>query len=418
MRAAPLVKRLGLSLAALGAALVAAELAVERWFPVGGVVYRLDAELLHDARPDAARIQPMPRARVGPGDAARVLVTTGPEGMRGRGLDRSGERPRVLVLGDSLVMAENVPASSTFVCQLTRALEEELDLPARSLEGVNAGRSGYGPDQSLLLLERCAREIQPSVVVFVLCAHNDLGDLARNRLFALEGGVFVRRSPGVAPRIEEWFQEGERAASRPALLRLFDALRAGDPIEDEFRGDPVPLYLAALRQQWDDALAGRPVDSLFEDIHDVDVALGMDVSGGAKVALLTGIVRGVLGAERSPTSFGVERAAPVHFVVVPSAVDVCRPFGITVDPAIHPGYDPEALAAAHVGALRAAGADRIHDLDPPLRALDGTEELFVGGTDIHWNARGQRWAARLVARQMAADPATRARLRAGPPSGR
>jgi len=418
VRAAPLVKRLGLSLAVLGAALVAAELAVERWFPVGGVVYRLDAELLHDARPDAARIQPMPRARVGPGDAARVLVTTGPEGMRGPGLDPSGERPRVLVLGDSLVMAENVPASSTFVCQLTRALEEELDLPARSLEGVNAGRSGYGPDQSLLLLERRAREIQPSVVVFVLCAHNDLGDLARNRLVALEGGTFVRRSPGVAPRIVEWFREGERAASRPALLRLLDALRAGDPIEDEFRGDPVPLYLAALRQQWDDALAGRPVDSLFEDIHDVDVALGMDVSGGAKVALLTGVARGVLGAERSPASFGLERAAPVHFVVVPSAVDVCRPFGITVDPAIHPGYDPEALAAAHVGALRAAGAERIHDLDPPLRALDGTEELFVGGTDIHWNARGQRWAARLVARRMAADPATRARLRAGPPSGR
>ena len=418
MRAAPLIKRLGLSLAALGAALVAAELAVERWFPVGGVVYRLDAELLHDARPDAARIQPMPRARVGPGDAARVLVTTGPEGMRGRGLDRSGERPRVLVMGDSLVMAENVPAGSTFVSQLTRALEEELDLPARSLEGVNAGRSGYGPDQSLLLLERRAREIQPSLVVFVLCAHNDLGDLARNRLFALDGGLIVRRSPGVAPRIEEWFREGERAANRPALLRLLDAIRAGGPVEDEFRGDPVPLYLAALRQQWDDALAGRPVDSLFEDIHDVDVAHGMDVSGGAKVALLAGIARGVLVAERSPAIFGLERSAPVHFVVVPSAVDVCRPFGITVDPAIHAGYDPEALAATHVGALRSAGAERIHDLDPPLRALEAPEELFVGGTDIHWNARGQRWAARLVARHMAADPETVTSLRSDPPSSR
>ena len=64
MRAAPLITRVGLSLAALGAALVAAELAVERWFPVGGVVYRLDAELLHDARPDAARIQQIGRAHV------------------------------------------------------------------------------------------------------------------------------------------------------------------------------------------------------------------------------------------------------------------------------------------------------------------------------------------------------------------
>ena len=122
MRAAPLITRLGLSLAALGAALVAAELAVERWFPVGGFVYRLDAELLHDARPDAARIQLMPRARVGPGDAARVLVTTGPEGMRGRGLDRSGERPRVLVMGDSLVMAENVPAGSTRIGFVKKSL--------------------------------------------------------------------------------------------------------------------------------------------------------------------------------------------------------------------------------------------------------------------------------------------------------
>ncbi|MEC8496179.1 MAG: hypothetical protein VXZ39_14715 [Planctomycetota bacterium] len=418
MRAAPLFTRLGLSLAALGAALIAAELAVERWFPVGGAVYRLDAELLHDARPDAARIQPMPRARVGPGDAARVLVTTGPEGMRGRGLDRSGQRPRVLVIGDSLVMAENVPIDSTFVRQLTRALEEELDLPAWSLEGVNAGRSDYGPDQSLLLLERCAREIQPSLVVFVLCAHNDLGDLARNRLFALEGEELVRRSPGVAPRIEVWFREVERAASQPALLRLFDALRAGGPVEDEFPGDPVPLYLAALRQQWEDARAGRPVDSLFEDIHDVDVALGMDVSGGAKVALLTGIARRALSAERSHASLGLERAVPVHFVVVPSAVDVCRRFGITVDPAIHPGYDPEALAAAHVGALRLAGAERVHDLDPPLRALEEPGDLFVGGTDIHWNARGQRWAARLVARQIAADPLTRARLLPDPPSDR
>ena len=91
---------------------------------------------------------------------------------------------------------------------------------------------------------------------------------------------------------------------------------------------------------------------------------------------------------------------------------------ITVDPAIHPGYDPEALAAAHVGALRLAGAERVHDLDPPLRALEEPGDLFVGGTDIHWNARGQRWAARLVARQIAADPLTRARLLPDPPSDR
>lgn len=62
MRAAPLIKRLGLSLAALGAALVAAELALERWFPVGGVVYRLDAELLHTADARSKKEQRRERA--------------------------------------------------------------------------------------------------------------------------------------------------------------------------------------------------------------------------------------------------------------------------------------------------------------------------------------------------------------------
>lgn len=418
MRAAPIARRLALSLAVLGVALVAAELAVERWFPVGGVVYRLDAELLHDARPDAARIQPMPRDRVGPGDAAHVLVTTGPEALRGRGLDAKGERPRVLVVGDSLVMAENVPFESTFVEQLTRALEGELGLERGALEGVNGGRSGYGPDQALLLLERQARVIEPAVVVFVLCAHNDLGDLARNRLFALEGDALVRRSPGVAPRIGAWFREGERVAARPALLRLLDALRAGPPAEDTFDGDPVPLYLAALRQQWEDALAGRPVDSLFEDVHDVDVALGMDVSEGAKGALLGAIAKRARAVEEFPARMGLERAAPIHFVVVPSAVDVCRSFGIEIDRARHPSYDPGALAAAHVEALRGAGVERLHDLDPLFRGLADPDVHFVGGTDIHWNARGQELAAREVARQLVADPDTKACLEGGLPGGR
>ena len=64
--------------------------------------------------------------------------------------------PRVLVMGDSFVMAENVPLEQHLRAAAHEWIEEErTSRPA--VEGVNAGRSGYGPDQSLLLLERRAR---------------------------------------------------------------------------------------------------------------------------------------------------------------------------------------------------------------------------------------------------------------------
>ena len=103
-----------------------------------------------------------------------------PGGFRGDlDLDRDRESTaRLLVLGDSFVMAENVPLEGTFVRQLAFELERGLGC---EVEGVNAGRSGYGPDQSLLLLEREIDTVAPDVIVCVLCAHNDVGDLARNK---------------------------------------------------------------------------------------------------------------------------------------------------------------------------------------------------------------------------------------------
>lgn len=401
------------SLAVVAAALVAIELSLARWFPLDGVVYRLDRDLLHDARPNASRIQRMPRSTLGEGDAEYVRVTTGREGFRGGGLDLERDRPRVLVMGDSLVMAENVPQQATFVRQLARALEEELGLDAQAIESVNAGRSGYGPGQSLLLLQRIAPIVQPDVLVFVVCAHNDLGDLARNKLFSSRDGELVRENPLVSAQVKEWFWWLEQNAGRSALLRTIEVLRAGPVKAEVIGGDPIPLYLAALEQQWQDLRGprGAIVDSLFQDIYDADIALGVDVSGGEKAAMLTAVAAEVLGAESAPGRLGLDASVPVHFVVVPSAIDVCRDFGLVVDPSAYPEHDPTRLTATVTAALEAAGASRVHDLDPLFRGLEDPDAHFVGGTDIHWNARGQRVAAREVARSLvAADGATRAAL--------
>lgn len=400
------MRRLGLLLASAGVGLVALELSVDRWFPVGGVVYRLDDRLLHDAVANASRIQPMPAEGVGPGDSTRVFVSTGDEGYRGASLDQPKSKPRVLVIGDSLVMAENVPDEATFVRQLGRALEEALGVTG--IETVNAGRSGYGPDQALLLLERDGQTVAPDLVVFVLCAHNDFGDLMRNKLFRPGSkGELVSNQPFVGDRVRRWFQAGKAESERLALRRLWDFYRGPSPAAELPPSAAIDLYLAALRGQYEEHVVrrDREVVSLFEDVYDADVATGAGPGVDAKVAMLQAIA--VRAARFSETKLA---GAPLRFVVVPSAVDVCEDFGIRVDPLRFPNYRPSRLAEAMVGAASHAGEGTVLDLTGALTSTGDTASFFVGGVDIHWNAAGQRVGASAVSAWLAADPEVRPRL--------
>jgi len=400
---------------ARGAAIAAAStavalLAVEVWvraaLPVGGALYRHDSGLLHDARPGAATVQPMPRATLGPGDAARVVVRTGPEGLRGAALaDLPEGAARVLVIGDSMVMAENVPAPGTFVARLGARLTAAL---GREVVALNAGRSGYGPDQALLLLEREIDRIAPDVVVCVLCAHNDLGDLMRNKLFRLDAdGALVRERPRVGARLLDRFEEAADRASAPGLVRLV-RFATRPPFVDDVPDDPIPRYLAALdaqfREHWIEG--DDEVVSLFEDIYDADVALGLAPGAeAAKRALLAAILARM---GESTAASGAE----LRFVVVPSAVDLVGDLDIRVDPVRYPGHDPTRLVEVHVAA--ASETAPAFDVTDALRGAGGAlGDAFVGGTDVHWNAVGQARGATAVAEWLTGDATVRAAIERG-----
>ncbi len=383
-------RRLLLSVSAAALTLLVIELAVDRFFPVLGQVYQLDPELLHDTIPGSRRIQPMEPSRLGEGDQARVLVEVGEDGFRGdseRGIE--GGR-RVLVLGDSFVMAENVPLEGTFVRRLAADLEAQLGC---AVQGVNAGRSGYGPDQSLLLLQRELDEVAPDLIVCVLCAHNDVGDLARNKLFREEpAGTLVRCAPRLGARLLDEFARRRERSGGLGLQRL---VRFWREAPDRRPVDSVPvgtvdLYLAALAAQHDEFFLRGDLEvvSLFEDVFDADVAIRPDSAAvAAKLSLMTAVLRGMV-------ELAAARGIPLHFVVVPSAVDVCPDFGIQVDPARFPSYSPRRLVEQLTRAVVEAGGQAT-DLSEALRAEGAS--VWVGGTDIHWNAAGQRVGAARVA---------------------
>jgi hypothetical protein len=111
--------------------------------------------------------EPRPGARFA---SAGVTVSINERGCRGRPVapERRARRTRIVLLGDSIAFGLGVNDGETFAGL--------LDAPAAGREVVNLAVQGYGPDQSLLRLEREGPSYRPDLVVFSLCLGNDFAD--------------------------------------------------------------------------------------------------------------------------------------------------------------------------------------------------------------------------------------------------
>jgi lysophospholipase L1-like esterase len=391
-----LPKKLFVAFSALVLSLCAAELVVRRVFPVGSLLFGLDETLHYAPIPGARNITLMDEAVGG----ARILVEINEAGFRGRPLaprPPAGDparlmRPnRIAVYGDSLVLAENVTLEHTFVERLGAYTATGL---GTDVEVVNAGVTGYGPDQACLKLERELDALDPDLVVFVLCASNDFGDLLRNKLFRIDEDGQLAPAPHVLiDAVRDSFAERERAAHRPALLRAFEHFVASVRREEAPETEPGPppymqWYLAASREEFQ--YADDPeVHNLFQDTYDADIAIHPEWPSA-------GLKRSLMGAVLGRVRLGCEsRGVPLLAVVVPSAVDLDPGFKIRVDKRKWPSYVPSRLTD-ELAALLAEREIEYVDLFEPFREADPAE-LFVGVDDIHWNEAGQDLAARLSA---------------------
>lgn len=375
-----------ISVLALGLALLCTEWILQRRWPVLCTNYRMDVELLHTTVPGSRRIQAMPEHAGG----GRLLIRINSAGYRGPELDSPRTRPRILVIGDSLVMAGNVAEAYTFPARLAAHLDDAFEV-------VNGGLDSYGPDQSLLKLERDLPQLQPDLIVFVLCATNDLGDLLRNKLFRLgdDGSLIQTSAPhAIDERITALFIRNHELAQRPALVRAWIHARdsrAAGAAEREVAGtepgDFMPEYLAALEWLYQNTVIERDpiIYDLQKDIYDADVAIRPEaLSSIHKQRLLSAVL-----TRMSKTA---DRAAvPLVALIVPSAVDLDPNFRIRVDAALYPDYDPRALDAAMSTSLEEAGIAHL-DLQQLFEA-NRPEDLFVGWEDIHWNEAGIELAA-------------------------
>ena len=174
---AGLRRQLGNVVAALGGLAFAwgvCEVLVRFALPVSTVEGQYDEQVGHLLRPSATS------RYVGKGFDVQIVTN----GAGFHDVDHAARKPphtyRVVVLGDSMIEALQVPIDAGFTQLLQRRLQQWSAAP---VEVINLGISGNGPAQYYRLLEQRGLAYQPDLVVMAVTTINDF----RNTLPELEG---------------------------------------------------------------------------------------------------------------------------------------------------------------------------------------------------------------------------------------
>ena len=373
------------------------ELFLRLWFPLFPSPYQPDDVLLVKLVPGAKKA--FTRQAVNGGQ--RIVSQINSQGFRGEELRSLDHLKRVIVYGDSSVQAEFSDLAATFPKQLESRLAPAF---SAGVEVINAGVVGYGPDQISLRLPGDLETLKPALVVVVIFADNDFGDLIRNRIYRLNSQGDIELSHyRLAPSWRANLQEAahprglrrlqlERYASR--LWWIVRQLWSQAPLapDEGYYSTYVEQSLQRSQIEFrhyltDGADVGYAEDP-FADPYDADIALQPDsLSARHKTALM----ERVLIKLRDTTG---RAATGLVLVILPSAVDVCDHYYF-VNTRRYPQYDRGRLSGL-VEDMAVRNGIPYLNLWHAFRAEDANLYYFHGGDD-HWNDAGQAKAAQLLA---------------------
>jgi len=299
-----------------------------------------------------------------------LSVSFNSAGMRDR--EHAATKPegvfRVLVLGDSFMEALQVPFEASF----PSVLEHDLDQRAgRRVEVVNASVSGWGTDHELKYLTHYGMQWKPDLILVAVTLHNDIQDNLQQQFHTIRNGALVDQ-----PQPEETFLRYERLQ-----LKAFLATRS----------HAYQLLLRARRaREVDDAarqLRSHVVE-LFRPAVDAQISKGLELT-----ALLLERMQALASSEGTrvvvvllPLAVQLSNEAFAEFVrSAPGS-----PRGLEID-------RPQRMVTPIGNRLGVA----VIDLLPGFRdwTLRGGDALYLA-RDGHWNERGHKLAADIVADEL------------------
>lgn len=380
-----ILKKLLLFAWAAGITLVGAEIALRIFYPRKATFYDLSEDLIYRPIPGARMLFVHPPENGGD----RIVVEMNEDGFRGPPLREDGEAIRVAVYGDSCIMGAFSSEPDTYVQQLANKLTAELGQP---VEVINAGVVGYGPDQAILRMQKELPSLRPDLVVLALFAHNDFGDLIRNRLFRLNAdGALEAQEIRLAPELLAEFRRSQWPILGKYAWFQLDRMREWfSKSETDLMIHSPTAYAKLWKRDFKYFIQGdNEVTNLFHDYYDADMALAPHTASSAyKTDLLTALLAKAARSTR-------EADVPLLAVIIPSPVDVWDQFEIQVNRDRHPDYRRATLSTLMAQSAQEAGV-------PSLNLFSAFREqqyrrLYFGNGDDHWTALGQRIAARKTA---------------------
>lgn len=378
-------------LVSVGLTLTAAEVLLRRVLgPRYYTSVRLDDRLLYRLSPGSQR--EYTRAAINGGVRVRYGINSG--GFRGEELAVPARSPRVVVYGDSFIMAEFSRTEDTFAERLEVHLARRL---GTRVEVVNAGVAGYGPDQELRRMQAELPGLRPDLVIVAIYAGNDFGDIIRNKLYRLSAdGSLLDNDFAIDPEVERRVKLGRselilKKALRDAQNRLFGDPNTKIPTGKEARRERVEAALKQLVAEYREYVVDgdNVVHELLSDPYNADVSLSPSSdSARYRIELLEQIIARM----RATTS---EMHVPLMFVLIPSPIDVTDEHESgEVDPELHPEYRRSTLTDILEQICRRKQVPAVN-LFGPFRER-GAGELYLKGVDDHWNEAGEDFAAELV----------------------
>ena len=386
-------------LTSVGISLVIAEFVLRATLgPQFDTIYERDDRVLYRLVPGTERIKVLPPINGG----AVVQYKVNSQGFRGPELAPPGESTRVLVYGDSFIHGEFSRTEDTFTEQLRGRLARKM---GKSVEVVNAGVEGYGPDQELRRMENELPVLQPNLVIVAIYAGNDFGDPIRDKLYRLSSDGSLQDNPS-------WYLDNDletdmkrsrnepilRKIVRAARLRLFGSTGNAFAIGHEARRARVDADLEQGNNEYRQYVieGDNAVHDLYQDPYSADVSLTpTSESARYKIAVMEQIMRrmGEVAAKNNTT---------LVFVLIPASIDVAVEHESgEVDPVKYPEYKRSTLTDILEQICQRNGFHAVNLFDPFWQRR--ADDLYLKGWDDHWNPRGQAYAAELVSEFLTAQ---------------
>ena len=227
LRCPACVKHIGCALLALIVLLLSLEAGLRIYDDRTGKITGRDESLAPLLTPSARtfqRLRPVTVADVTNPDTGRaVSVNTNSLGLRGAeiAVPKPAGVYRVLILGDELTFAAELPENETVCARLQPLLQARTGL---KVDVVNGGVPGYCPLLSYLLLKHSLLGLQPDLIVLNF-SMDDVADDHRLRRFARLGAggePLLCRHPDF-----ETSQDRRSRSRRQCLLRMWAARQIG-----------------------------------------------------------------------------------------------------------------------------------------------------------------------------------------------